>query len=391
LPAFPDDPSSAPGDSWGAFAQKDVGQPVVTRDGQSGVLRAVGQGKSAIATADGKLVAVDNGDIRQTSGERTSEGERGKSVGNAVASDEVDSSGQSVEIGKPPVRTPLMSSPGYFRATVRALVQVEGQHAAQSFRDLGVKITNDPSGKFAIRFNWKGDVTFNLNESRLVAKAFEVAHGDHEVAAKYIRNAYREEYIHAVEALEDQAEWLRRGGQASGEDFVDYRFRKAAEIGNDIARHVDFDAGTSGKERLARIEAVTKLLRNYDSDYQRSDEYMNESGLSLWQKIKSHPTTNRVFVQEAVRQLAHFKLEQDNTETGHLQKNDGPKYQAQQRYYKGMLHQVEAGYLGDALRDEVNKTVASVKQNLAKYPSGGFVWNTPPQLAPKIWTKTSHP
>jgi hypothetical protein len=73
LPAFPDDPSSAPVDKWGAFAQKDVGQPVVTRDGQSGVLRAVGQGKSAIATADGKLVAVDNGDIRPAAGKAGSD------------------------------------------------------------------------------------------------------------------------------------------------------------------------------------------------------------------------------------------------------------------------------------------------------------------------------
>jgi len=370
-------------EGWGGVGPQHIGQPVETRDGLTGTLWDVGQRKVAFKDATGKAYAIPIGEARLAKGNGSAQGPQSPPSINGITQVGGDTVPPPVTTWRPANRTgdnparlsadrtissskdatppdepaengetvPRLSQ-RYADQGLLALIRAERAEIEAEYGKLGLQTTDDPGRKFAVHSDPSGRITPNLPEDRLLEIALWKSQGNPEAAESVIKNTQREEFYHAVDDVGLLHEWLARGGESSGEDFVQFKGRRNTETVQDVVHNVE---SLPPDQRGKAIHDAVTILRNY------REKYKGDSDLKLWQELQADTPLRKMFANEVVRQLAQFAMDNDNSETGYLQHLDPQEFAKRHEFYGRMVRQAQGDIFGPLLRRAIDRTIAGVR------------------------------
>jgi hypothetical protein len=228
------------------------------------------------------------------------------------------------------------------------------------YKKLGIVLRKNPDA-FSVSHDKDGTITPNLSDDFLLKHAVIKSRGNLSAALQTVHDAHEEEYYHTIELSEMKRDWqkmakdfVQRGSRADDLDFREYVKGRRNLLAQEVAGHIE-----GLRDPLARKQAVedmADILRNYNRD-----KYGTKTNEQLWSDLQSDPGTRRVFVGEAVRQLAHYANENAISETGYLKSLNPNRHTGLAEFYKQMVFRTELNEFGPQLRDMVRRVAERVK------------------------------
>jgi len=361
-PAHPNTPTNP--SPWGAVTDAHRGLPVETKDGRSGTLLAgplpdTPDPNVAIQDAAGNSHVVPQAETRLAgpAGDDTAGGvsTSANGGGDNTPSDTALSMGAG-NAGLPKSKT--MSD--HDMVTLWDAIFNKKAEMAARYSKLGIVPDEEPTRRFAVRADASGNITPNLPEDALMDHAIYKSRGDLQSALEVVHNLHEEEYYHTIDLLKLREEWSRQGGDASGQGFGDYVNAKNKQLQEEVVDHINELTPPRQKEA---IRDMADMLRHYDVT-----KYGDKGDTELWNDLQNDPETRNAFVNEAVRQLAHYGNDNTNSETNYLKTLNANKYRGRAEFYKQKVFQVDLNEFGPQIRDRVRQVAAKVRAEKAVVP-----------------------
>ena len=229
------------------------------------------------------------------------------------------------------------------------------------YRKLGIISNDDPNLSFAVEGLRSGEITPNLPDFSLFVHATEKSRGNLQAALDIVHNAHEEEYYHTIDSLLTKGDWEQRSKYERDYHYTQYSNLKNFLIAREV---VDLVEGIKvPSETKEAIHDLTDILRHYNPK-----EYGEKGDAELWSALQDVPKIRDAFVDEAVRQLAHFRNDGTNSEIGYLKALNKDLHTERTQFFRKLLSLLDENKLGTLLKARVDRVAAEVQKLKAIVP-----------------------